>query len=100
MPKYSRNISIPGKSAQDIYDRVSEDFEKFISKTPIGKYEINRDAAGKKVAFKSQMASASLSCTDGTIQLDVELSLLAAPFRSKLDEGLNKWLARAFNITV
>jgi hypothetical protein len=100
MPKYSRNVSIPGKSAADLYERVSADIEKFISKVPIGKYDINRDATGRKVAFKSKMASATLSCTDGTIQIDVDLSLFAAPFRSKLDEGLNKWLARAFNLQV
>jgi hypothetical protein len=100
MPKYSRNVSIPGKSAQDLYERVSSDIEGFLSKTPIGKYDINRDATGKKVAFKSSMASATLLCSDGTIQLDVDLSMFAAPFRSKLDEGINKWLAKAFNVQV
>ncbi len=100
MPKYSRNVSIPGKSAQDLYDRVSADIEKFISKTPIGKYDIQRDATARTVAFKSSMASAKLLCTDGTIQIDVDLSMFAAPFRSKLDEGLNKWLQRAFNLQV
>jgi hypothetical protein len=98
MPKYTRNISIPGKSAQDLYDVVSADIERFISKTPIGKYDISRDPTGRRVAFKSSMASATLICTDGTIQLDVDLSMFAAPFRSKLDEGLNKWLQRAFNV--
>lgn len=97
MPKYSRTIPIPGKSARDLYDRVAADIENFISKTPIGKYEIDRDAAARKVRFKSQMASATLTCNEGSIQLDAELSLLAAPFRPKLDEGINKWLARAFN---
>jgi hypothetical protein len=100
MPKYSRNVSIPGHNADALYERVSADIEKFLSKTPIGKYDINRDAPGKKVAFKSQLASAMLVCTDNTIQIDVDLSLFAAPFRSKLDEGLNKWLAKAFNVQV
>lgn len=100
MPKYSRNVSIPGKSAQDLYDRVSADIEKFISKTPIGKVDIQRDETAKSVAFKSSMASAKLLCADGTIQIDVDLSMFAAPFRSKLDEGLNKWLQRAFNLQV
>jgi hypothetical protein len=100
MPKYSRNVSIPGKTAQDLYDRISADIENFMSKTPIGKYDIERDATGKKVRFKSSMASGALACSDGAIQLDIDLSLFAAPFRSKLDEGLNKWLSRAFNVTV
>src|SRR6185503_14614671 len=100
MPKYSRNVSIPNHNADALYERVSPDIEKFISKTPIGKVDINRDATAKKVAFKSQMASATLVCTDNAIQIDVDLSLFAAPFRSKLDEGLNKWLAKAFNVQV
>lgn len=98
MPKYSRNVTIPGQTAETLYERVSDDIEKFISKTPIGKYDISRDPAGKRVAFKSSMASATLVCQDGTIQIDVDLSMFAAPFRSKLDEGLNKWLAKAFNL--
>ena len=60
MPKYSRNVSLPGKSAQEIYDRVASDIEGFLSKTPIGKHEIERDASGRKVRFKSAMASATL----------------------------------------
>src|SRR4051812_6964050 len=100
MPKYSRNVSIPGHAADALYQRVSADIEKFISKVPIGKYDIDRDASAKKVAFKSQLASATLLCMDNSIQIDVDLSLFAAPFRSKLDEGLNKWLAKAFNLQV
>jgi hypothetical protein len=100
MPKYSRSIQLPGKTAQDLYDRVSADIDGFMAKTKIGKYEIARDAPAKKVSFKSSLASATLTCSEGAIQLDAELSLLAAPFRPKLDEGINKWLARAFNVAI
>jgi hypothetical protein len=100
MPKYSRNVSIPGKSAQEIYDRVAADIEGFLSKTPIGKHEIERDSTGRKVRFKSAMASATLTCTEGQVQLDADLSLLAAPFKGKLDEGINKWISRAFGVQV
>ena len=46
------------------------------------------------------MITATLACEEGAIGLDAKLSLLAAPFRSKIDEGINRWIAKTFNITV
>ena len=96
MPSYSKTVQVPGKSAQELYDRVSQDIDRFLSKTPIGKYDLNRDPAKKEVSFTSSMASATLRCTDGQLELDGKLSLFAAPFRSKLDEGIEKWVAKTF----
>lgn len=87
---------MPGKTSQELYDRVSADLEKFLSKAPVGKFDVTRDPAKKIVAAKGSMFSAQLACADGAIDLDVKLSLLAAPFRSKLDEGIDKWLSKSF----
>ncbi len=99
MPSYTRKVQIPGKSSQDLYDKVAEDIEKFLSKTSIGKYEIIRDAGQKEVRVQGSMFSATLVCQESQMELRAQLSLLAMPFRSKLDEGINKWLAKTFNLT-
>ncbi|MBN23374.1 MAG: hypothetical protein CL678_18960 [Bdellovibrionaceae bacterium] len=97
MPQYTRTVSLPGYSAQVLYDRVSADIEKFLSKSPVaGSIQIDRDEKNKKVTASSKMFSAELLCKEGELDLKVKLSLLAAPFRSKLDSGIDQWLERKF----
>lgn len=100
MPSYTRCVEIPGKSAQDLYDKVSQEIERFLSKTPIGQYDLDRNASSKEVSFKSSMASATLRCSDGRLELDAKLSLFAAPFKGKLDEAIDRWIAKTFNLSV
>lgn len=100
MPSYSREVTIPGKSSQELYDRVSQDIDRFMNKASIGNFEVDRDPGKKEVCVKSSMVTATLVCDDGKLRLDAKLSLLAAPFRSKIDEGINKWIAKTFNISV
>lgn len=96
MPSYSRTIQIKGRTSQELYDKVSSDIERFLSKIPLGKLEINRNDGAKTVKVKSSMAEAELVCKEGEICLNAKLSLLAAPFRSKLDDGIDQWLAKTF----
>ncbi len=98
MPSYSRKVEIKGKSAQELYDKVAGDIDRFVSKIPMGKFDIDRNASAKTVDVKSSMATASLVCKEGCIELNVKLGLMAAPFRGKLDEGINKWLSKTFGI--
>jgi len=99
MPSYSREVKIPGKSSQELYDTVSAQIERFLEKASLGKFDIERDPERKQVSVKVSMATATLVCQEGVLRLDAKLSLLAAPFRSKLDEGIDKWLAKTFNLT-
>lgn len=97
MPSYSRKVTLPGKSAQELYDRISEDIERFLSKASIpGKSEVTRDPGKKTVSVTGSLFSATLVCQDGGLELQAKLSLMAAPFRGKLDEGIDKWLAKTF----
>jgi hypothetical protein len=96
MAAYSRSIQVPGKSAQELYDKVSSDIDRFIDKVPIGKFEIKRNPAAKEVSIQSSMVNATLSCSDGLMNLKAQLSLMASPFRGKLDEAIDKWLAKTF----
>jgi len=97
MPRYSKSVSVPGKSAQELYERVSQDIDRFLEKAGVGKFDIQRDPQARKIEFRSPMLSARLSCSDGSLSLDGQLSLLAAPFRSKIDEGIDRWIAKTFS---
>jgi hypothetical protein len=99
MPSYSRKVQIPGKSSQELYDKVSADIDRFMEKTGIGKVEISRDAPRKQLEVKSSMFSAVLVCREGAIELDGKLSLLATPFKGKIDDGIDRWLAKTFKTT-
>lgn len=100
MPSYSRSVKIPGKSSQELYDKISQDIDRFMQKASIGKYDVERDPAAKQVHLKASMLTATLICREGELALDAKLSLLAAPFRSKIDEGIDRWLSKTFNISV
>ena len=96
MPSYSKKVQIPGKNSQELYDKVSADIERFLEKAGVGKVEIGRDPGKKKLNFKSSMFSGTLSCFEGSIELDAKLSLFAAPFKSKIDDGIDRWLSKTF----
>ncbi len=94
MANFSKTVSLPGKSADAIYSVISTEIDKFLGKTPIGNYELNRDDAKKSLAFKSSMASGTITAAEGEVKIDIALSFLATPFKGKIDEGIQKWLAR------
>lgn len=96
MASYSKTFPVPGKMADSIYNSIATDIDRFLSKSPIGNYDVKRDDAAKKVTFKSSMASGTLSAKDEQLQVEISLSLLATPFKSKIEEGVTKWLAKAF----
>ena len=98
MPSYTRKVQVPGKSAQELYDKISQEIEKFMEKLSLGKVEIERDADEKQVHLVSSMVTATLSCQEEQLELDAKLSLMAAPFRSKIDQGIDRWLAKTFNL--
>ncbi len=97
MPSYTRTVPVPGKNAQELYDKVASDIDRFLEKASVGKFEVDRNPAKKEVQVKSSMFSATLTCKEAGIQLDAKLSLLATPFRSKIDEGIDRWVAKTFN---
>jgi hypothetical protein len=98
MPSYSRKVQIPGKKSQELYDKLSADIERFMEKASIGKTEISRDPAKKQISVKSSMFSATLTCADAEMSLDAKLGLLAMPFRSKIDDAIDRWLAKTFTM--
>lgn len=99
MPSYSREIKIPGRTSQDLYDLVSRDIDRFADKAAqFGKFEIDRNPGAKSVSLKSSMVTATLNCLEGCLKLDAKLSLLATPFRSKIDDGIDYWIKKTFQL--
>ncbi len=96
MASFSKTFTIPGKSSDVIFGAISSDIDRFLSKTPIGNVEVKRDEGGKKVTFKSSMASGTLAAKDGSLSVDVSLSLLASAFKGKIEEGITRWLTKTF----
>lgn len=99
MPNYVKKVEIPGKNAQELYDTVAKEIEKFIENLSLGSFEIERKPEAKEVRLKASMVTATLSCGEECLQLDAKLSLLAAPFRSKIDEGIDRWLVKTFGLS-
>ncbi len=98
MASFSKKFQIPGKVADVIYTAVSSDIERFLSKTPLSNVTVDRNEPSKTVSFKSSMASGTLCAKDNELKVDVSLSLLATPFKGKIDEGITKWLNKAFGL--
>lgn len=97
MPSYSRKIAVPGKTSQELYEGVSQKIDHFLGKIPMGgKIDLQRDEIKKEFRMKSSLFSATLSCQEGALSLEGQLSLFAAPFRAQLDEGVEKWVAKLF----
>ena len=99
MASFSKKFPIPGKSADVIYASVSGGIDHFLSKTPLGNVDVTRDEPGKKVSFKSGMASGVLSAKDNELTVEVSLSLLASAFKGKIDEGVTRWLNKTFGLS-
>ena len=97
MPAYSKTVKIPGRSAQDLYEKISQDIDQMVEKWGMaGRMELSRDPAKRQLHLKHSMVSATLSCAEERMVLDANLSLLATPFRSKIDEQIDRWIARNF----
>ncbi len=96
MPAYNKKVRVPGKSANELYEKISKDIEHMVAKWGLPNAKLSRDDAKKQVLLKAPMVDATLSCVDGEIRLDAQLGLLAMPFRSKIDEQVDKWVNRTF----
>jgi len=96
MPSYKKVVPLPGRSSSEIYDVVSNNIDRFLSKTGMGGYDLTKDPEQKKLFAKAKLFSATLICSEGEVTLDVSLSLFAAPFKGQLDSAVDKWIQKNF----
>ena len=98
MPSYSKTVQVKGKSPHELYTVVSVEIEGFLQKTPLKEYKLHRDEGKKQIKIESSFMNATLHCEIDTLRLEGSLSFLAMPFKSKLDEGIEKWVKKTFNL--
>lgn len=98
MATYKRTIPIEGKTADEIYARISQAIGKFQEKDTgrFGKFEFKLDPESKTVRLESSHVTADLQCRNGEVQLAGKLSFLVSAFRGKIDAGIDDWISRAF----
>lgn len=98
MPSYERTIPVPGKTAQEIYSRVSHAIGKFQGKDTgrFGKFEFKLDPAARSIRLESSQVTADLLCRDGEVLLKGKLSFLISAFRGKIDSFIDEWITKSF----
>lgn len=99
MPSYQRKIPVPGKTAAEIYDRISHSLDKFLAKgdaAKFGRFDFKRDDAAKTIHLESSQVTAHLKCEDGGVQLEGKLSFIVSAFRGKIDSWIDQWVERSF----
>jgi len=99
MPSYSRRVQVPGRNSKELYEAVAGGIDRFLEKAAIGKFEIEKDSVKKEVRLKGSMFKGVIYCSEVDILLSGQLSLLAMPFKTKLDDGITHWLTKTFNLT-
>ena len=97
MPKYSRTVEIPGKKALEIYEKVLKDVTRWQEKGSFGKMDVKQNPSRTSIDLKGMMFEGTLILSDGKAQVDFNLSLFAAPFRSKIDEQIDRWITKSFS---
>ncbi len=104
MAQYSRRVSVPGKSAEELHRVAQEHLARFLEKPNIqafvGKTSVDTNDLERTLSLGSKLFKAVLRSEEGAYVLDAKLSLLALPFRSKIDEMLDtaiqNWILKAF----
>lgn len=94
MPSYKKKVEVPGKSADELFSKVQSDLEAYLSKAGLEGADVKHQPADRKIHIESKMFTAVLLFGEGHVEIDAKLSWLAAPFQSKIDEGITKWLKR------
>ncbi len=99
MRKYAKEITIPGVSAQDIYQKVTDGMDDFLDKIPIGKLAVTRHDDTQSIEIESSHVVGTLECVEGLIRVSGKLSLLARPFRPRMDAAIDSWISSNFGET-
>lgn len=98
MGNYSRKVKIEGKSSAQLYEVLSSDIDRLMSKISVGKYEVNPRPEESQVLVKGVGFTATLSCEDEQLAVDAQLGFLLLPLKSKLDEAITRWLNKTFDL--
>jgi hypothetical protein len=98
MPKYTKSFSLPGVKPETVFDKIVGDSERWKTsiESMLGKVEIQSDPALKQISLKSKFVNAVFVCLPEEVRVDADLSLMAMPFKGKVDEGIDRWIKKTF----
>lgn len=100
MANYSKRIEVAGKSADELYNTATKHLDELLLKPKVqallGKVGVSKSDAEKKIVLDSKLVNATLRCEPGAFVLEGKLSLMALPFRSKIDGAIETWLKKVF----
>lgn len=94
MPKFERDIQLPGKSADELYQKTSSGLDHFLGKLNLGHFDLVKDDQKRSISLNSKVATAHLTCKEEKIELKIELSWMAAPFKAKIEQAIDRWLEK------
>jgi len=92
-----KDISLPGQSAEQIYQRVNEGIDQYLKQLPVEGSSLSKDEVKKQFLMESKMFTAKLVCLEEKISIEIKLGFLASAFRSKIESGLDHWLNKALD---
>ena len=96
MRKYAKKITIPGASAQDIYQKITDGMDDFLDRFSVGKLVVTRHDDTQSIEIESSHVVGTLKCDEGLISVTGKLSLFARPFKSKMDAAIDSWVSSSF----
>ena len=88
VPKHFKRIELIGLKKEQIYAKAATDIERILGKLPLGKTDLKKNDSTLSFHIKASLVEADLTCIDGAMEFNGNLSLMAIPFRSKIDEML------------
>jgi len=98
MPSYKKSVKVTGKSADQLYEIVKDELDQLIKKFMVGSYEIIPDSKKFTFELKAKPVQAILYCKNESLILEGSLSLMLYPFKSKIDEAIDRWLEKTLQI--
>ncbi len=94
MPAYQKQVPVPGKTKNEIYQAIEPHLDRMLEKFSIGNAKLDKDAVKSEFRIESSLFSATLKCEEGRVSLDGKLSMMAMAFKKNIDEGIDKFLKK------
>ena len=95
MPKLHKRIEIPGQSARDLFARIRSEMEQSLARAGVDGAKLSLRESECVVEVSHAMIAGTIRCHEGAIEVDAKLSLLATPFRSKIEGWFEAWGKKA-----
>ncbi len=96
MPPYSKSVQVKGFLSKELYQICEQEIDKLSPLATFGKIDLKKSPETCSMQVKASMFEATLQCEDGLMSLQGKLGLLAMPFKSKIDQSIDRWVEKRF----